>query len=144
MASALSDQAPGGSLAGKLVLQPEPPQPGELKLTPEEIDGPYFRLGAPMHSNLLEPGDKPELILSGRVLTENGTPISNAIVNLWTSDAIGNYDMVGHKYTGYVMTDAEGRYEFTTIIPGCCYPRREAPPRQSAGRQQPHDDAAQH
>jgi hypothetical protein len=88
MASALSDQAPGGSLAGKLVLQPEPPGPGELKLTPEEIDGPYFRLGAPMRSNLLEPGDKPELILSGRVLNEKGTPIPYAIVNLWTSDAV--------------------------------------------------------
>jgi protocatechuate 3,4-dioxygenase beta subunit len=123
MASALSDQAPGGSLAGKLVLQPEPPRPGELKLTPEEIDGPYFRLGAPMRSNLLEPGDKPELILSGRVVNEKGTPIPNAIVNLWTSDAVGNYDMVGHKYTGYVITDAQGRYEFTTIIPGCYYPR---------------------
>jgi protocatechuate 3,4-dioxygenase beta subunit len=123
MASALSDQAPGGSLAGKLVLQPEPPGPGELKLTPEEIDGPYFRLGAPMRSNLLEPGDKPELVLSGRVLNEKGTPIPNAIVNLWTSDTVGDYDMVGHKYTGYVITDAEGRYEFTTIVPGCYYPR---------------------
>ena len=26
--------------------------------TPREIEGPYFRLGAPNRSNLLEPGDK--------------------------------------------------------------------------------------
>jgi protocatechuate 3,4-dioxygenase beta subunit len=122
MAMVVSHQAPGGSLAGKLVFQASP-QPGELKATPEEIDGPYFRLGAPLRSNLLEPGDKPELVLSGRVLNEQGTPIPNAIVDLWSSDATGNYDMVGYRYTGYVLTDTEGRYEFTTIVPGCYYPR---------------------
>jgi protocatechuate 3,4-dioxygenase beta subunit len=117
------ERVPGGSLAGKAVRQPEPPAPGELKPTPTEIDGPYFRLGAPMRSNLLEPGDKPELVLSGRVLNTKGTPIPNAVVNVWSSDGVGNYDMLGYKYTGYVLTDAEGRYEFTTIVPGCYYPR---------------------
>jgi protocatechuate 3,4-dioxygenase beta subunit len=112
-----------GKSAGKYVRQPEPPQPGELQQTPREIEGPYFRLGAPMRSNLLEPGDKPELVLAGRVLNEKGTPIPDAIVNLWSSDAVGNYDMVGYKYHGYQITDAQGRYEFTTIIPGCYEPR---------------------
>jgi len=112
-----------GKSAGKFVRQPEPPQPGELQQTPREIEGPYFRLGTPMRSNLLEPGDKPELILTGRVLNERGTPIPNAIVNLWSSDAAGNYDMIGYRYHGYQITDAQGRYEFTTIIPGCYEPR---------------------
>jgi protocatechuate 3,4-dioxygenase beta subunit len=117
------EKMPGGSLAGKAVRQPEPAQPGELTPTPQEIDGPYFRLGAPMRSNLLEPGDKPELVLSGRVLNTKGTPIPNAVVNIWSSDGVGNYDMLGYKYTGYVFTDEQGRYEFTTIVPGCYYPR---------------------
>jgi protocatechuate 3,4-dioxygenase beta subunit len=117
------ERVPGGSLAGKAVRQPEPARPGELRPTPTEIDGPYFRLGAPMRSNLLEPGDKAELVLSGRVLSVNGKPIPNAVVNVWLSDGVGNYDMLGYKYTGYVFTDAEGRYEFTTIIPGCYFPR---------------------
>jgi protocatechuate 3,4-dioxygenase beta subunit len=113
----------GGSRAGKTVRQPEPPQPGELKQTPREIEGPYFRLGAPQRSNLLEPGDKPELVLTGRVLNEKGKPIPNAVVNVWSSDAVGNYDMIGYRYHGYQVTDAEGRYEFTTIVPGCYFPR---------------------
>src|SRR5438105_11205663 len=117
------ERVPGGSLAGKAVRQPEAAQEGELRPTPTEIDGPYFRLGAPMRSNLLEPGDKPELILSGRVLNTRGKPIPNAVVNIWSSDGVGNYDMVGYKYNGYVITDAQGRYEFTTIIPGCYFPR---------------------
>lgn len=116
-------KGPGGSRAGTTVRQPDPPQPGELRQTPREIEGPYFRLGAPKRSNLLEPGDKPELVLSGRVLNERGRPIPHAIVNIWSSDAVGNYDMIGYKYHGYQETDAEGRFEFTTIIPGCYFPR---------------------
>ncbi len=112
-----------GKRAGTTVRQPDPPAEGELQQTPREIEGPYFRLGAPMRSNLLEPGDKPELVLSGRVLNEKGTPIPGAVVNLWSSDAVGNYDMIGYRYHGYQVTDAEGCYEFTTIIPGCYEPR---------------------
>jgi protocatechuate 3,4-dioxygenase beta subunit len=76
-----------------------------------------------MRSNLLEPGDRPELVLSGRVLNEKGTPIPGALVYLWSSDAVGNYDMVGYKYHGYQVCDDSGRYEFTTIVPGCYEPR---------------------
>ncbi|MBV9581590.1 MAG: hypothetical protein JO057_23680 [Chloroflexi bacterium] len=116
-------QHKGGSRAGKTVRQPEPPAAGEIRQTPREIEGPYFRLGAPNRSNLLEPGDKPELVLTGRVLNERGKPIPGAVVNLWSSDAAGNYDMLGYRYHGYVVTDANGSYEFTTIVPGCYQPR---------------------
>jgi protocatechuate 3,4-dioxygenase beta subunit len=95
-----------------------------LALTPPEIEGPYFRLGAPMRSSLLEPGDRPELVLTGRVLDPNGAPIEGAVVNVWSSDARGNYDMAGYRYTGYVRTDGQGRYQFTTIVPGCYWPRQ--------------------
>jgi protocatechuate 3,4-dioxygenase beta subunit len=118
-----AQQHKGGSRAGKTVRQPDPPAPGELHQTPREIEGPYFRLGAPNRSNLLEPGDKPELVLTGRVLNEHGKPIPGAVVNLWSSDAAGNYDMLGYRYHGYVVTDSSGEYEFTTIIPGCYEPR---------------------
>jgi protocatechuate 3,4-dioxygenase beta subunit len=119
--------APGvpGAKAGKSpgVRETPPPAPGELQQTPQEIEGPYFRLGAPKRSNLLEPGDKPELVLAGRVLNERGSPVAGAVVNVWSSDRDGNYDMVGYRYTGYVVTDEAGRYEITTIIPGAYEPR---------------------
>jgi protocatechuate 3,4-dioxygenase beta subunit len=121
--TAAGEQHRGGSRAGTTVRQPDPPGPGELRQTPREIEGPYFRLGAPMRSNLLEPNDKPELVLTGHVLNERGKPIAGAVVNLWSSDAVGNYDMLGYRYHGYVVTDANGSYEFTTIIPGCYEPR---------------------
>lgn len=114
-----------GPRAGRTpgVVQPPPPEPGELPQTPREIEGPYFRLGAPMRSNLLEPGDEPGIVLSGRVLTERGVPVAGAVVSFWSADAAGNYDMVGYRYSGYVLTDSEGRYGVTTIIPGCYAPR---------------------
>ena len=57
------------------------------------------------------------------MLNEKGKPIPDAVVALWMSDAVGNYDMVGYKYHGFQRTDAQGRYEFTCIIPGCYEPR---------------------
>lgn len=120
-----SDRGVPGARAGTSpgVRETPAPGPGELQQTPQEIEGPYFRLGAPKRSNLLEPGDKPELVLTGRVLNEKGNPIPGAIVNFWSSDHDGNYDMVTYRYTGYVVADEAGRYEVTTIIPGAYEPR---------------------
>jgi catechol 1,2-dioxygenase len=114
-----------GVMSGKTegVRQVEPPGPGELPQTPWEIEGPYFRLGAPQRSNLLEPGDKAELVLTGRVLNQRGVPIPGAVVNVWHASHAGEYDMVGYRYTGYVLNDEAGRYEVTTIIPGAYQPR---------------------
>jgi len=114
-----------GAKSGKTpgVRQVEPPKPGELPQTPWEIEGPYFRLGAPQRSNFLEDGEQAELILSGRVLTPQGRPIPGAVVNFWHCNADGEYDMAGYRYTGYQFTDADGRYELTTIVPGAYQPR---------------------
>jgi protocatechuate 3,4-dioxygenase beta subunit len=115
-----------GVMSGKTegVREVAPPGPGELAQTPWEIEGPYFRLGAPQRSSLLEPGDKPEIVLTGRVLNQRGTPITGAVVNFWHSSRDGEYDMVGYRYTGWTATDEAGRYELTTIIPGAYQPRQ--------------------
>jgi protocatechuate 3,4-dioxygenase beta subunit len=125
-ASEVPDRGVPGVKSGQTpgVRETPPPGPGELQQTPQEIEGPYFRLGAPNRSNLLEPDDKPGIILTGRVLNEKGTPIAGALVHFWSCDARGDYDMVGYRYTGYVVTDEAGRYEVTSIIPGCYQPRK--------------------
>jgi catechol 1,2-dioxygenase len=112
-----------GLLAGAMVPQPLPPGPGELKQTMHEIEGPYFRIGAPRRNVILEEGDKPEIVVSGRVLNEKGTPIPHALINVWMSDHEGNYDMIGYRYHGVVEADDKGKYEFTSIIPACYEPR---------------------
>jgi protocatechuate 3,4-dioxygenase beta subunit len=121
----VADRGVPGIMSGKTpgVRETPPPGPGELSQTPWEIEGPFFRLGAPQRSNLLEPGDKPEVILTGRILNEKGTPIPGAVVQFWSCDHKGEYDMITFKYTGYQVADAAGRYELTTIIPGAYQPR---------------------
>jgi protocatechuate 3,4-dioxygenase beta subunit len=127
---ARTGNVPGPGTAGVMSGKTEgvrgvaPPGPGELPQTPWEIEGPYFRLGAPRRSSLLEPGDNPEIVLTGRVLNQRGTPIAGAVVNFWHSSRDGEYDMVGYRYTGWTATDAAGRYELTTIIPGAYQPRQ--------------------
>jgi protocatechuate 3,4-dioxygenase beta subunit len=112
-----------GSLAGKFVPQPPPPAAGELKQTMREIEGPFFRIGAPRRNVILEEGDKVELIVSGRVSNEKGVPIPHSVINVWMSDHDGNYDMIGYRHHGIVEADEFGHYEFWTIIPGAYEPR---------------------
>jgi protocatechuate 3,4-dioxygenase beta subunit len=97
----------------------------QLPVTPSQIEGPYFRLGAPRRESLIEPGIRGErLLLTGRVLTPSGKPIPNAIVNFWMSDDEGNYDMLGYDLHGYTVTDADGRYRMEMIEPACYEPRQ--------------------
>ncbi|MBV9322593.1 MAG: hypothetical protein JO352_02260 [Chloroflexi bacterium] len=101
------------------------PAAQQLQPTPSQIEGPYFRLGAPRRESLIEPGTRGEvLMLSGRVLNPEGKPIPNAVVNFWMSDDEGNYDMIGYDLHGYTVTDAEGRYHMEMIEPACYEPRQ--------------------
>jgi protocatechuate 3,4-dioxygenase beta subunit len=96
-----------------------------LPLTPAQIEGPYFRLGAPRRDSLLEPGISGEhMFLRGRVTTPTGKPIPNAVLHFWMSDDEGNYDMVGYQLQGYTLSDADGRYQMEMIVPACYEPRQ--------------------
>ena len=68
------------------------------------------------------------IIVSGRVLDEDGRAIPRTLVELWQANAAGRYR---HKWdqhdapidpnfagAGHTFTDAEGRYRFVTIRPG--------------------------
>jgi protocatechuate 3,4-dioxygenase beta subunit len=71
------------------------------------------------------------IIVSGRVLDEQGRAIPNALVEIWQANAAGRYQHAKDSHpapldpyftgAGRTITDAEGRYQFTTIKPGA-YP----------------------
>jgi len=73
------------------------------------------------------------IIVSGRVLDENGRPLRNTLLEVWQCNAAGRYLHDGDHHdapldpnftgTAQVLTDDEGRYRFKTIKPGA-YPWR--------------------
>lgn len=73
------------------------------------------------------------IIVSGRVMDEDGRPVRRTLVEIWQANAAGRY---AHKVdqhdapldpnftgAGHLLTDDHGRYRFVTIRPGA-YPWR--------------------
>jgi hydroxyquinol 1,2-dioxygenase len=93
--------------------------------TDSTVLGPYYWEGAPElpAGTDLAIGVKGDpTYYSGRVLGEDGKPIVGAVLDVWSGDGEGTYDMqmegdVGMKARGRIRTDAEGRYSFWSIRP---------------------------
>ena len=87
--------------------------------------GPFYWEDAPdlpLGSNLAEGVKGEPAFYSGRVLGVDGRALENALLDIWSGDGEGNYDMqipgeTGMKARGRIRTDAEGRYRFRSIKP---------------------------
>ena len=64
-----------------------------------------------------------QLIVTGYVLTPDCQPITGAWLDFWQADDEGAYDNAGYSFRGHQTTDATGRYELATVLPGL-YPGR--------------------
>jgi hydroxyquinol 1,2-dioxygenase len=99
--------------------------PADQNSVESTVLGPFYWQGAPdlpRGSNLAEGVKGEPTIFSGRVLSVNGRPLENALLDIWSGDGEGNYDMqnpqeTGMKARGRIRTDAEGRYWFRSIRP---------------------------
>jgi protocatechuate 3,4-dioxygenase beta subunit len=114
-----------GEEKGTAHLEPTPAVDDEdLKLTPEETAGPFFRPNSPAKTNFREPGvTGVPVSVSGSVLDRNGKPIAGALLDFWHADADGRYDFDAFRCRGHQFADAGGRYSLQTIMPGL-YPSR--------------------
>jgi hydroxyquinol 1,2-dioxygenase len=87
--------------------------------------GPFYWEGAPdmpRGSNLAEGVKGEPAFYSGRVLSADGTPLKDALLDIWSGDGEGTYDMqmpgdVSMKARGKIRTDEQGRYWFRSIRP---------------------------
>jgi protocatechuate 3,4-dioxygenase beta subunit len=86
--------------------------------TARETEGPFFKPRSPERGDLRElgAGGSP-FELSGFVLTRSCRPLSAAVVDLWHADDKGEYDNVGFRYRGHVITGSNGAFRFRTIVP---------------------------
>jgi len=86
--------------------------------------GPFFTPNSPRRNSLIETGSTAQrLMLTGLVISPQCKPVANALLDFWQSDESGAYDNNGFRYRGHVFTDAQGRYDLTTVVPGA-YPGR--------------------
>jgi protocatechuate 3,4-dioxygenase beta subunit len=86
--------------------------------TPSDIEGPFYKPGAPLRANLLEAGSGGEkMVLTGTVRSPDCKPVANASLDFWQADEKGEYDNAGYRYRGIVTTDALGRYRLETVLP---------------------------
>jgi len=99
-----------------------PADGGTLEST---VLGPYYWEGAPelpLGANLAVDVKGDPTFYSGRVLSADGTPIAGALLDIWSGDGEGTYDMqmpdeTEMKARGRIRTDAQGRYWFRSIRP---------------------------
>jgi len=99
-----------------------PPEEGSADST---VMGPFYLEGAPdlpRGSNLAVGVKGEPAFYSGRVLSVAGRPIENALLDIWSGNGEGDYDMqipgeAGMKARGRIRTDGEGRYWFRSIKP---------------------------
>ncbi|MGB6307402.1 MAG: intradiol ring-cleavage dioxygenase [Steroidobacteraceae bacterium] len=99
--------------------------PADAGSVESTVLGPFYWEGAPERprgSNLAEGVKGEPVFYSGRVLSVDGRPLENALLDIWSGDGEGNYDMqipgeTGMKARGRIRTDAGGRYWFRSIRP---------------------------
>lgn len=105
--------------------QAHKPLPGEQRPTEATVQGPFFWEGAPEHqlgddirgSSVGEP-----TYYHGRVTDTEGKPIANCLLNVWSGDGDGFYDMQKGGNAEMALraqfhTDADGNYRFWSIRP---------------------------
>src|SRR5699024_9676836 len=93
----------------------------------------YFNAAEQVHlpfengDNLVPPGDARAIQLTGTVYDGNGTPIPDAMIEIWQADEHGNIpaqdgSLIRDPFTftgwGRATTDNVGTYRFTTVEPG--------------------------
>lgn len=108
-----------------------------LPHTLSEVTGPLFgkEVVNPKAIDLTKQGHGEPLgeriVVSGRVMDEDGRAVANTLVEIWQANAAGRYRHKVDQHNapldpnfvgvGHTQTDAEGRYRFLTIRPGA-YP----------------------
>lgn len=87
--------------------------------TEDNIEGPFFKAGAPHRAVLADKDDQGTRLEVGGVVTDtNCRPLAGVELEIWHADASGAYDLRGYKFRGALTTNARGEWHVSTIVPG--------------------------
>lgn len=98
---------------------------GSEAVTASTVLGPFYRPGAsdlPYGASISQDGRGEPAVLTGRVLTPDGEPIANALLDVWETDENGLYEQQDPEQPemnlrGRFRTGADGRYKIVGIKP---------------------------
>lgn len=108
---------------------------GTASASPSLTEGPYYKTGNFTRSDIVEGQPGMPMTLTITVVDTNCKPISNATVDIWHANALGQYSGVTDPKEGCATcgiatflrgsqtTNAQGQVTFQTIFPGW-YPGR--------------------
>ena len=101
---------------------PSEPVYGDVRVEPADSDLTSRHHGRPLGQRI---------VVSGRVVEEDGRPARDSLIEIWQANAAGRYRHESDRHEapldpnfdggGRCLTDSDGRYRFVTIKPGA-YP----------------------
>ena len=105
------------------------PPAGALDVPYARVDPAFVKDGdndLTIHGSSAPLGER--MILTGRIVDEDGRPVRRSLVEIWQANASGRYHHEGDQHdapldpnfhgNGRTFTDDDGRYRFMTIKPG--------------------------
>jgi len=112
-------------LGGAVLLAPTPAiADDDEPITPEDVEGPYFKAKSPERVKLVEDGiPGTPMKLTGHVWTREKKPVAGALIDFWQCDGKGVYDNDTFKLRGHQYTGEDGSFTLETVLPGL-YPGR--------------------
>jgi protocatechuate 3,4-dioxygenase beta subunit len=102
---------------------------GETDVTPSDVEGPLYREDPPWREKPVKIYEEYEgvengdvLFVHGRVASADGTPVSDAVLDIWQTGPDGGYDVwderqPDYNFRGRFGVDEDGSYEFQTMVP---------------------------
>jgi protocatechuate 3,4-dioxygenase beta subunit len=102
---------------------------GETDATPSDVEGPLYREDPPWREKPVKIYEEYEgvengdvLFVHGRVTSGDGTPVSDAVLDIWQTGPDGGYDIWDERqpdnnFRGKFGVDEDGSYEFQTMVP---------------------------
>jgi catechol 1,2-dioxygenase len=95
-------------------------------VTASDVEGPMYTVEPPFRKKIYEEyegmGDDDPLFVRGTVTSTDGSPLAEAVVDVWQTGPSGGYDVWDERqpegnFRGRVRAEGDGSYEFETMLP---------------------------